>query len=354
MNPILWQKATWRFLFLCGCLVLSACAPVVLPPSAEVPSPVVTPAAAETGSATPAGSPSQQIPAVILVAPAAADPNLKYQLESTLKDLSTQAGLSYGEMESVPVDQVPADTRLIVTLAPDPGLAGWASTLPKVNFLGIGINAGESIPANVDVVNGMSVAPEISAFIAGYIAALITDEWRVGVLSDLNTPAGQAAADGFINGAEFFCGLCNPSHPPFTDFPTAGSLTEGASLAEGSAAVDALVKAGVTTLYIPAELSTPDLLAYAAGQGLKLIGTEPPPDAARSQWVATLIPDLDGTLRALWPDLISGKCGQQVTLHPGLTDVDSSLVTPGKQRLVNEIIQSLANGTISARSVQTP
>jgi hypothetical protein len=311
------------------------------------------PALKATLSQPPAPTTAADSPAVILLAPQQADGDQKNQIDGALKDLSTQTNVSYGVLESLTAEQVTSATKLIVVMAPDPGLAGLAQALPKVSFLGLGISLGDSLPANVDVLTDAGISPEISAFTAGYIAAQVTDEWQVGALGDSNTPAGQAAVDGFINGAEFFCGLCNPSHPPFTDFPTSGSLSTGASQADAAAAVDALVKAGVKTLYVPSELSTPDLLTYAAEQGMNLIGTQTPPEAVRPQWIVTIGSDLGGTVRTLWPDLMAGKAGVSVKMKPGLMDINSSLVTAGKQRLINDVIQSLVDGDISARSVQT-
>ena len=50
------------------------------------------------------------------------------------------------------------------------------------------------------------------AFLAGYIAGMVAPEWRVGILSQKDTPGGDAAVLAFSNGYHFYCGDCfNPN-----------------------------------------------------------------------------------------------------------------------------------------------
>lgn len=329
-------------------LVLAACNPSGTGTTVSQPTKSAT---AVTPSATPAPTALPDSPAVILIAPQQADGSVKNEVDAALKDLSGQAKLSYGVLEALKPEEVTPSTKLIVVLSPDSGLAGLAQALPAVMFVGVGITLGDTLPANVDTLVDTNQSPEIAAFTAGYISALITNEWRGGVLGDQNTPAGQAEIDGFLNGREFFCGLCLTQYPPFLDHAPYVQLQAGSAPTDSQSAVDALIKDGVKTAFIPGDISTPELLTYAAQQGIAMIGTQTPPDDVRSQWVVTLRPDLGGTIRSLWPDLISGKAGLSVNVRPGFADVNEGLLTKGKQRLVNEVLDDLMNGNISARTV---
>jgi hypothetical protein len=61
--------------------------------------------------------------------------------------------------------------------------------------------------------------PDQLGFIAGVIAAMVSPDWRAGVISLSDTIDGRSARTGFLNGVNFFCGLCLPIHPPVYEYP---------------------------------------------------------------------------------------------------------------------------------------
>ncbi len=181
---------------------------------------------------------------------------------------------------------------------------------------------------------------------AGIIAAVTSQDWRAGILSQAGTPEGEAVRDAFVNGAHYFCGLCNPSMPPFVSLPQVAELNAGAAPADWQAAVDELVKQGVQTVYVAPAVSTPDLLSYIAQANLKIIGGQTPPAAVSGQWVATVSSDPLATLRQVWPDLLNGKSGGSLTEEVTLNDVKADVLTPGRQQVVLQARDDLAAGLI--------
>jgi hypothetical protein len=61
----------------------------------------------------------------------------------------------------------------------------------------------------------------------------------------------------------------------------------------------------------------------------------------------TIQPDVIKAIQNAWPDLINGQGGITVQSPLGLADIDPTLLTPGKQRLVEQTLSDLQAGRIS-------
>jgi hypothetical protein len=144
--------------------------------------------------------------------------------------------LLFESVSTISTADLPGDgLQLIVALPPDPGLAALIAAAPETQFLAVNIPGLEPAP-NLSQIQAQGVRPDQSAFLAGYLAAAITQDWRAGVIS----LAGDATARlGFTNGVYYFCGLCRPAYPPFPNpgYPLSVELRRrrgGGGLAECS------------------------------------------------------------------------------------------------------------------------
>jgi hypothetical protein len=63
--------------------------------------------------------------------------------------------------------------------------------------------------------------------------------------------------------------------------------------------------------------------------------------------VMTIQPDVVKAIQNAWPQLLSGQGGATVQSPLGLSDIDPSLLSPGKQRLVEQTLQELQAGLIA-------
>jgi hypothetical protein len=52
-------------------------------------------------------------------------------------------------------------------------------------------------------------------------------------------------------------------------------------------------------------------------------------------------------IQVAWPELVAGRGGQSVPSPLGLADVDPNFLTPGKQRLVQKVLEDLQAGRIA-------
>jgi len=61
----------------------------------------------------------------------------------------------------------------------------------------------------------------------------------------------------------------------------------------------------------------------------------------------TIQPDVIKAIQAAWPQLVSGQGGLAVQSPLGLSDIDPLLLSPGKQRLVEQMLQDLQAGFVA-------
>jgi hypothetical protein len=286
---------------------------------------------------------------ILLVAPSGADADINASLQSTLTELAKPAGIPVESRSSLATSDLDGSVRLVVVLPPFSGLSDLASQAPQIQFVAVGIS-GLSTAANLTVIGNTGFVPDQQAFLAGYIAAIMTPDWRVGVLA-VDSPDGQLVGSAFENGARFFCGLCKPMFPPYY---LNQEIAHAAAAADGQAwkaAADLLIARSVQTVYIDPGFHSAELLQYFADAKLDLLGGTAPSEALTPQWVATIRPDPSSALRQLWNDLLAGKGGQQLAMPLLVTDTQSGLLSAARLRLVQETLDDLANGSINPDSL---
>ena len=273
----------------------------------------------------------------ILLAPEGSDPALVAALQEKLPELAAQDGMQFETRKALSAAEIGPNLRIVVAVAPDSGISQLAAGAPGTQFLALGI-PGIQPASNLSVVGSADGQPDQMGFIAGYLAAVITDDWRGGMISN-DDPAGQLAAQGFRNGLVFFCGLCRPAYPPFYEYPILASPP-------GQAAADSLISQGVQTVYLAPGAGDPALLEYLAQAGLNLIGSAPPPESLKDRWVATIQTDLVAGLEQLWPGLVNGQGGTALPTPIFITDRNETLFSTGRQRLVDETLAAMQAGHI--------
>jgi hypothetical protein len=284
---------------------------------------------------------------VVLISPEGADPQLSSSIQSLLADLAAQAGWRLDVQPSLAPANLGEDVKVVVVLPPDPGLAELVAAAPQTQFLAVGIPGAEAEP-NLSVIGAQGASPDQNAFLAGYLAATITPDWRVGVLYGTDA-VGKSSQLGFASGVVYFCGLCRPAFPPFPQpsYPLLAELGEGAGQVDWQTAAEYFNTWDVRTVYVDPGIASTELLEFLSEEGFHLISAGPRPEGIQDNWVASITGgDLLQAVRQVWPDLVDGKGQASVDLGMTLTDVNEALLSPGRQRLVEEIMTALAGGFI--------
>ena len=310
------------------------------PDSTPTPDISVNETQTEAPVVTEAPTATVTVPAVILTSAPEANPAVVALTQSAVDTLAADSGLQVLVYESLTPELIHAGVRIVVGVGVD--LSGLAAGNPSVQF--VEVDRPGSVPgANLSVVGDPVIDEQRRAFMAGYLTALVSSDYKVAGLlaSDVNTTTEEV--NGYVIGARFFCGLCNPKYPPYNSFPQWDTLPSGSAAGTFQPAAQQFVNLGVEVVYIGETLATPELTGYFSDLGLKVVAANGP-DMPRDNWVATVTLDPAPALMAMWPDLLAGTGAQVSPMSVGLTDTEAGLISDGRQRLFNEMLVELEAG----------
>ena len=333
------------FLAACLILVLAACGTVI--PTA---SPTLTftpqPSATATQIPTSTATITPQAPVAVLLAGPQADQAWVNTLQTSLNDSVVAAGLRWQVRQQLLVSDLGPEIRLVVAASPDRGLTDLVAAAPGTQFLALGDPGLEPAP-NLTILDETQHL-EQQGFIAGYIAAMLSDDWRVGVISLSDTIAGKSARTGFLNGVVYFCGLCRPAHPPFYEYPLYIELPSTATSPEWQEAANYMVDHYVQTVYVyPGDVDK-TMLTILADAKINIISSGVLPKDTISTGVVSLTTDALPLIQNQVTGLLNGSLagGQTLALPIQFTQINSTVFTPGKQRLAQQVLSDLQAGFI--------
>ena len=138
---------------------------------------------------------------VVLVAPADFDPVLLADAETVLRELAASSALEFERREQVFANEITSDIKVMVFLNQPENLGSLATGAPGTQFVAI-MDQDWNPGQNVTVIRRRE---DHTAFMAGYLAALLAPNFRVGALLAAENPAFSQA---FVNGANYYCGPC--------------------------------------------------------------------------------------------------------------------------------------------------
>ena len=322
------------------------------PEATQTPIPTDTPIPTAVFTATPS------TPLAILVLPADMDQTLYDMYQATVYDLAQQAGFRFQVRNTLSELDLEPGLRVVIALPPDPGpgIAALAAAAPQAQFLAINIPG--VVPAGNVSVLANDIPTDIVAFMAGYIGAMITDEYLIGMIYPDGNAAALSALNAFTNGKTYFCGTCQQYYyyqdefGGFIQFPQAYPIPATEPTENyGYYALYLIQNRNVNFIFVYPEIATPELLNYigSSGGGVQ-IGTAPQ-GGIPLYWAASLSPDTIGAIKAAWPNLIAGQGGQTVQSPLRLSDVDPNLFPPGKQTQAEQVLAELLAGRISPHAI---
>lgn len=332
-----------KFAVLVLVVVLTGCAL----PGSKTPTSVPSALPSQTKPAATI-SPTPDTPLAILVIPADMPSDQSDLYQTTINDLAKASGLRFQVRNSLTSAEVASESglKIVVAFPPDPGLADLAASAPQVQFLGVTI-PGLAAGSNLSSLGGDGVPIDKQAFLAGYIATLLSPDYRVGIIYPKDTPEGNLAYTAFLNGMTFYCGLCNPQFPPWYKYPVHSEIPTDTPEGQYPSYANALQDYMVDYAYVFPSVATSDLLDTMAELGLNIIGQVRTSDSLASNWVVSIQPELVPAIQAIWPDLLAGKGGQNISMPLFLKDVNPDLLSEGKLNDVQQILDRLQRGEIS-------
>lgn len=319
-------------------LLLSACG------VNATPDVTATPLATDTPIPTPVFTSTPTVPLAILVLPADMDANLSNLYQTTVYDLAQASGMRFQVRNNLTEADLEPGLKIVIALPPDPGVTALAAAAPDVQFLAINIS-DVGAGGNVSALGGNSQS-DISAFLAGYTAAMLTDDYRVGMLMPKDNNDAVRSFNAYTNGRKFYCGLCRPYFYLPWDFPQFLEIGADQNVDDYDAFADILIlQYKVRAIFIHPEIYTQDLVDYIGTTGTYMIGTISP-EQQPAGWIMTIQPDTIKAIQTAWPQLLAGQGGITIQSPLGLSDIDTSILSPGKQQLVQETLDELQAGRI--------
>lgn len=325
-------------------VILAACS-LGKPEAAPTPVPSDTPIPTPTFTSTPS------TPLAILVIPPDLDQASSDLYQKTVYDLAQQSGFRYQVRNTLSEQDLEPDLRIVIALPPDPGpgVAALAAAALHTQFLAINI-PGLTAGGNISVLANHTDT-DVMAFMAGFVGALITEEYRIGMILPKDNPEALSALEAFTNGMAYHCGICRGFYLlPYT-FPQSIEIpAEEPPEQHGAYAVYLIQQREVDFIYVYPDLATPQLLEYIGASGAVQFGAAPA-GATPLYWAGSLSSDVAGAIQAAWPGLIAGQGSQTVQSPLTLTHTDPSLFGQGRQDKATQVLADLLAGRISPHGV---
>jgi hypothetical protein len=266
-------------------------------------------------------------------------------ISSTLFELTQSQGWELISSKERPIQEFEAGIRIVVVLPPDPGLETISAEYPEIQFLAIGISGLQPSP-NLNVIGAGGLAEDRIAFIAGYISAVLTKDWRVGIIAQSSSAWIEPIQQSFTNGVVYYCGICQLTYPPYYDYPILSGLSQEASDDEWQSAMDLLSSYAVKTVFIYSEQYTSSTLEFLSQNHFNLLGITSPPIELENNWIATIRAAPERIIQDHWEDLVSQEGGWAAEIPIILENVNESSFSPGKQQWVQEVVDDVIDGYI--------
>jgi hypothetical protein len=320
-------------------LLVTACGNRAEPPATTAPISTDTPIPA------PAATPTLGTPLAVLVLPPDMDPDTSNLYQKTVYDLTQQAGYRFQVLNSMTATDLDPALKVVIAVSADPGIAQLAAAAPQAQFLSI--NIPNITPGGNISVLANSVQTDMAAFLAGYTAAMTTEDYRIGMMMPKDNAQAIAALNAFAKGMMYYCGTCQPVYIYNWKYPQYIEIPSTEDVKNYDAYADILMSQyKVGNIFLYPDIYTQDLATYIGTTGTNMIGTISP-EQSPAGWMMTIQPDVVKAIQNAWPQLTSGQGGLTIQSPLGLADVDPSLLSEGKQRLVEETLQKLQAGQIA-------
>ncbi len=338
------KKYYWLFIIV---FILVGCS---LQPDTQTPS--IEPNFTETPvpTATLADTPTPLSPVGVFLTPPESDPSLVEELNPLVGGYIRAEGLRFQVLETMaPGDFQTDDFQLVIVLPPYPDLETLAQGAPDTKFLAVGFNDLDPLD-NLSVLRFGGGDFGVQGFAAGYIAAMITTDWRVAVLSVQESDDALAAREGFRVGVKYFCGLCNPKYAPtgiHYMYPKYIDLPVDPSDLDIEFNVNILIDRAVNTFYIVPGAGNQKIYQMLINNDKLIIG--PGSDFReeyRDNWVASLEYDLVQAFKEYWPEFLENQSGSEHIPPLLINDVNPDLLSQGKLQAVKSILEEVSAGYI--------
>lgn len=324
-------------------LLVAACGP-----NTGTSTPVLTASpTTQTATAEPTPTPTPVPGAVVLVAPQSESDPIVGVLESELEARAGEAGLRFERiLPETTMQDMPEPIELAVVFRPDQQLIDHLRSVGIESDQVVAVAPSESISADGMVTIGVNgIRADQAAFLAGYTAAVLSDNYRVAIVS-VQGVSPEGAERSFIAGARYYCGLCRAAYPPFADYPASIRLESTAETSGTAAVIQRLQDLAIRSVYLAPGLERGPLGAAIAEADMNLLAQQRPAEFPEERWLAAIRPAPEIAFADHWDALLEGQAPAQIEMPLTVTDRNSQNFTDARYRLVEEVLEDLVAGNI--------
>jgi hypothetical protein len=271
---------------------------------------------------------------LLLLASPDADATLVSQVAQIAGEYAAQNSMAFEQRAGLDVATMPANLAKLVYFP----TVGFDPAIVPANVSMVAVGECSAPAANIIPLCLSGGADAQAAFIAGYVAALTADDWRMGMIY---SGAYSVLADDFIAGAEYYCGACVPLSPPLNEFPAA---VQGEA-AGWQAAADQLLSTFVRVVYLTPDLENSGAAEYLAGFGVLIIGSGTPAASLTANWLASVSSDEGAFLSSALPQALAGQSPTNAS-SLGLSNVNTAYISEARLANIQAVIADLLSGYI--------
>ncbi|MEJ2759789.1 MAG: hypothetical protein P8046_15025 [Anaerolineales bacterium] len=265
----------------------------------------------QTATPSPTIEVVEQPGLVILLASAQADQARLGEILPTIQEAASRHGLTFEQRESLSLDAVPENLKLVISFSAIEGLQQLIDGLPQVQFVAVDAADDLNLQSNVSALPAGNASLN-AAFLAGYIAAVQSDEYRVGIISTSSAQGQDYRAPG-------------------------------ASLDQIQQAAYNLQTSQVQIVHLDPQLETEPVLQILAQNGFYIVGSSAPPTGLESSWIASVLPEGSLGLGDVLESALNGQALGWVSSRPVIAYTG---VGEARIRYFNELIEMLETDEI--------
>ncbi len=184
-------------------------------------------------------------------------------------------------------------------------------------------------------------------FIAGFLAALITDDWRVGGLLPDEQLKNTAASTVFKNGVLYLCGRCTPVYGPIVNFPVTAILSSPEDTERTMQAFGEISSNRLNSVFIPGNYLYDDLVILLR-QNEVTIFSDTNFESANSDWVDYSVTNnlSEIIIGILTEDANQAGINESMSVEYSIQS-NSKEISLGRANFLQEMIDNLQSGLIS-------
>ncbi len=343
---------------------LAACEPATTPTSPETPSVTDSPTVAPSSSPiSPTETPGT--PTVIIISNREGDElsdpeawvgrEIHSYIYMMIERLTSRYSMDLIADEEVVEENLTSNIKVVVSTSPTDDFPAIAARHPEVQFIAVD-HPGFSPSENLSLIGEQEEVNQQQAFMAGYLSALISEDYKVAALIPSEVENSETLTEIFVNGARFFCGDCRPFYPPYNSFPQWETLPIELSSSDFEATIDALMAKEIEVLFVDGRLASKELFTYLNNWDLMFVSDSSLffhewMQLVRNNWAGTIRPDVESALEEIFPLLLEGQGNHDVPVRMVVTSTEEGLISEGRQRVFDEFADDLLNGLISPETV---